>query len=217
MQDSIAMENVIIWDLIGYLAALLFLPPLLKGSRPSFKWFSLTGSLLFIVYGYTIKAYPVCVANVFVASISMIQLYRLKFEEESFKILKVNIDSEYLQLFLEHHSKDIFHYFPNFKFKPEKYVHCFYILRDMNIAGLYITSKHDDFSLNLELDFVIPGYRDFRTGTWLYEKYKSVFVDEGFKKIISPCFNRSHEKYLKKMGFELRMIDEKRQFVKSFM
>lgn len=211
------MEHALIWDLIGYLAALLFLPPLIKNARPSFKWFSLSGSLLFIFYGIVIGAYPVCLANVFVASISFVQLRRFYIKKEAFKILPINIDSKYLQLFLEYHRKDIFHFFPNFNFQPEKYIHCFYILRDMNIAGLYITSKYDEKSLNLELDYVIPGYRDFRTGKFLYQQYVDLFTDQGYGKIISPCFNRNHEKYLKRMGFELSMIDERRQFVKSFV
>lgn len=87
----------------------------------------------------------------------------------------------------------------------------------MNIAGLYITSKYEDKSLKLELDYVIPGYRDYRTGKFLYQQYVTLFTDQDYKKIISPCFNRKHEKYLKKMGFELKMIDDKRQFVKSFV
>ncbi len=210
------MDYSFFWELAGYLAALLFLPPLIWSTRPSYRWFSLIGSILFIIYGIVIKAYPVCLANLFVAIITIIYLDKTYLRKEFFKVLKTDTESYYLKEFLEHYRKDIFHYFPNFDFQPENYVHCFFILRNMNVAGLFLTSKYNENTLYLELDYVIPGYRDFRTGRFLYQKYVEAFKDQGYSRIISPCFHRNHEKYLKKMGFELRMIDEKRQFVKMF-
>ncbi|MEA3445831.1 MAG: hypothetical protein U9R19_14025 [Bacteroidota bacterium] len=210
------MDYDLLWELAGYIASLLFLPALLRSTRPSYKWFSLAGSLIFIIYGLVIKAYPVCLANVFVALITSTILYKKYFRKEFFKVLETRTDNYYLSEFLEYYKKDIFHYFPNFEFNQEKSVHCFFILRNMNFAGLFLTSKYNDSILYLEMDYVIPGYRDFRTGMFLYQQYVEVFRKQGYIGIISPCFNRKHEKYLKKMGFELSMIDEKRQFVKSF-
>jgi len=41
-----------------------------------------------------------------------------------------------------------------------------------------------------------------------------IFKEHGYKRILSHSYNRNHEKYLVKMGFQQEMIDEKRMFVK---
>ena len=210
------MEQRLIWDIVAYAATFMFLPAFFKDSRVSYKWFSLSGSLIFVIFGLFIQAYPVSIANGILVTTYLIELKKKYLNTESFKKLTVQTDSVYLNSFLEYHRKEIFYFFPNFEFEPNKYVHCFFILRDMNIAGLVLTRKYNEKILYLELDFVIPGFRDFRAGEFLYEDVKNFFIEEGYTKIISPCFNRNHEKYLKKMGFELKVIDDKRQFVKSF-
>ena len=209
------MEHKIIWELIAYLGSLLFLPSVINGARPAYKWLCLGGNLIFIVYGIVIAAYPVCAVNIFIAIINIVYLAKRHKRDEIFKILQIQADSEYLKDFLEYNRKDIFLFFPNFRFMPTTYLHCFLIFRNINISGLFITSIYDENTLKLELDYVVHRYRDYRTGEFLYQEYKYIFTEKGYTRLISPCYNRDHEKYLKRMGFELQMIDGIRQFVKK--
>jgi hypothetical protein len=54
------------------------------------------------------------------------------------------------------------------------------------------------------LDFVIPGFRDFRAGTFLFEESALYFHEKGIKRLVSDAGNARHESYLKRMAFQLR-------------
>jgi N-acetylglutamate synthase-like GNAT family acetyltransferase len=59
--------------------------------------------------------------------------------------------------------------------------------------------KKDSQSIGIKLDYVIPGYRDFKTGKYVFNK---LFSETGIKKIFAYSNNKMHINYLKKMGFE---------------
>ncbi len=208
------MNYDLIWELAGYFAALLFIPALIIQLRPFYKWFSLAGSIIFIFYGFAINAYPVCLLNTFIFIVSFVYLYKSYSKINDFKVLKINANSLYLKEFLKFYKNDIFYYFPNFEYRPKNYIHQLLILRNTSVACVFFASRYDNNTLYLELDYVIPEFRDNRIGKFIYQKHVDVFIKQGYTRIISPCFNRKHEKYLRKMGFELRTIDDKRQFVK---
>jgi len=64
-------------------------------------------------------------------------------------------------------------------------------------AGIFIGSKYDDNTLQVELDFVIPEYRDFKIGNYIYESKKDYFLKKGYSKFISFSSNDKHIAYLK--------------------
>ncbi|UTW70331.1 hypothetical protein KHA80_07270 [Anaerobacillus sp. HL2] len=66
----------------------------------------------------------------------------------------------------------------------------------------FLGSKHDENTLKVELDFVIPEYRDFKIGGFVYKDSKDIFLNKGFNRLISYSPNEKHIDYLKKMGFE---------------
>jgi hypothetical protein len=55
--------------------------------------------------------------------------------------------------------------------------------------------------LIVDLDFVIPQYRDFKIGRYLFRDHKDLFLDHGIRRIRSEPGNEKHVKYLQEMGF----------------
>jgi len=208
------MDYQLIYEWIGYVGSLLIAFAMTNNSILRLRWYSLVGNIFFVTYGILISAYPVALVNFFIAGANIYFIQKLSLKSDYLKFLNIKPSNLYLKEFLNFHGKELFSFFPNFKYFPEKYVECAFILRDMNVAGLFLASKQDETTLLVELDFVAPAYRDFRIGKFIFNQHLDYFVDHGYTRIISPCYNRNHEKYLEKVGFVIEMIDGKRMFVK---
>ncbi|MBN2540129.1 MAG: hypothetical protein JXB08_01240, partial [Bacilli bacterium] len=57
--------------------------------------------------------------------------------------------------------------------------------------------------LKIDLDYVVPNYRDFKIGRYIFTKQKALFLERGYKKLIACARNSKHKKYLQRMGFDL--------------
>ena len=165
---------------------------------------NLTGAVFFIAYGLVINAYPIAFVNGVICIVDLYYLYDIFKVKEYFRILEVDNDSDYLNYFLEFHAKDIKKFIPSFIFTTGDYKTVFFILRNSIPAGLIYTHRKSDNSLFIELDFVIPGYRDLKIGKYVY---KNIFKKTKADKLFSYPGNTKHELYLRKMGFEETELD----------
>lgn len=186
---------------VGYLASVIIAVSLLMSSLVKLRWLNLVGSFLFAVYGFMINALPVGLINTIIIFINVYYLYRIYTFKEYFKLIEITQNSEYLNNFFSFYKDDIKKFFPKFNFEIEKAPVRFYILRNMVAAGVFIASEYDKESLFIDLDFVMPEYRDFKIGTFIFEYNEQYFLEMGYKRLISYAYNGKHNSYLKRMGF----------------
>jgi hypothetical protein len=165
---------------------------------------NLTGAVFFAAYGLIKAVYPVFFVNGFIAFVDLYYLYDIFKAKEYFKILEMDNDSDYLNYFLNFHALEIKKYIPSFIYTHRKDNTIFFILRNSIPAGLIITQRRGDNSFFIELDFVIPGYRDLKIGKYVY---KNIFNKTGADRLFSYPGNAKHEDYLRKMGFEKDELD----------
>jgi len=159
---------------------------------------NLIGAIIFTIYGLLIGALPVAIVNGFICLVDIYYLYDIFKAKEYFKVLEVMHDSEYLHYFLNFHKDEIKKYMPSFSFNGNDNSIVFFILRNSIPAGLICATKKSDDSLFIEIDFVIPGYRDLKIGKYVYQ---NIFAEKKIKKIYSNPGNAKHDSYLQKMGF----------------
>ena len=88
--------------------------------------------------------------------------------------------------------------FSNASSKPQL---AFFVLRNLVPAGLFIGESRDKDSLFVKLDFVIPGYRDFKIDQFVYSEKAEFFKEKGFQKIYAEPGDKKHEDYLRRIGF----------------
>jgi hypothetical protein len=203
---------------LGYLASLIVLISLLMSSIIKLRWINLLGSSLFSLYGFLLGALPVGLMNLGIAIINiyyLVKIYSASAKKEYFKILSIESDSEYFNHFLNFYKEGLKKFADPSKLKANTYVVSFYILRNMVPAGVFLGSKHDENTLKVELDFVIPEYRDFKIGSFVYEDSKDYFLDKGYNRLISYSSNNEHIEYLRKMNFEEKEENGIRFFEKS--
>lgn len=200
---------------LGYLASLLVLISLLMNSIIKLRWINLLGSGIFSLYGFLIGALPVGFMNLGIVLINIYHLVKIYRSKEYFKILPIEGNSQYFNYFLDFYKSEIEKYSDKSKFHISNFDVSFYILRNMVPAGLFIGSRYNEDTLNVELDFVIPEYRDFKIGTYVFEHNKRYFTDKGYSKFISFSSKDEHIKYLKKMGFKESIENNRKCFIKS--
>jgi GNAT superfamily N-acetyltransferase len=194
---------------LGYLSSIIVAISLLMSSIIRLRWYNLAGSILFAIYGYMIKAAPVAAINTIVIFINLYYLYKIYTEKEYFKLVEINEENNYVKSFFDFYKNDIAKYFPDFKFTMAGASVSFFILRNMVPAGVFVASEHDKESLVINLDFVIPAYRDFKIGKFIFEYNERYFKDKGYKKLFCYVSNKEQNAYLKKMGFKKDYQDGK--------
>jgi hypothetical protein len=183
-------------------------------STKKLRWINLFGSLTFVVYAILNKTYPVAMLNFFTAIANIYYLVKIYTNKAYFNILKIQKNNEYIEYFVDHNREDLNKFYQDVKvdFKDAEY--SFYILRDIMPVGVFVANKYDEKTLKVELDYVIPSYRDFKAGTYIYEKNKDLFLDKGYEKLITFSDHPKHDQYLTRMGFEeIDQADNKKTFL----
>ena len=196
------MDQQMVLEIVGYAASVLVAVSLMMSSILKLRLINLVGSLAFTVYGVLIHAYPVAAVNALIVLINLYYLRQMMGSREFFKLLRVDPGSEYLRYFLDFHRAEIARFFPGFAHAPGGEGQLtFFVLRDLVPAGLFIGERRPGGALLVVLDFVIPQFRDFKTGRYLFSAQADFFRGHGITEILSPAGNREHAAYLRRMGF----------------
>lgn len=195
------MDRQLLYEVIGYVASALVAVSLMMSSILRLRLINLVGSAVFAVYGLLIQAYPVAAMNGFIVLINLFYLYRMLRTREYFRLLSVEPNSQYLRQFLHYYEREIHRFLPGFAYTPAADNLTVFVLRDMVPAGLFIGRREAGGTLCVTLDFVIPQYRDFKIGRYLFQEEREFFRSRGFREIESEPGNREHAAYLRRMGF----------------
>ncbi len=190
-----------IYELIGYVASALVAISLMMSSILKLRIINLAGSAVFTAYGLLIGSYPVAVVNLFIVGINLFYLSQMFGSKEFFRLLQVAADSEYLRYFLNFHQQEIRRFLPGFSYHPSDSQLTLFVLRDLLPAGVFIGEPAGTSTLRVKLDFVIPGYRDFKIGNFLFSEQSEFFRARGIEQIVSEPGTAEHAKYLRRMGF----------------
>lgn len=194
------MDTATLYELIGYVGSGLVVVSLMMRSLLRLRAVNLVGAAIFTIYGVLIDAPPVWAVNGAIVLIDIYHLWRmLRSDDDAFDILEVAPDSEYLERLLRFHREDIARYQPEFdRVGPQHRV--FLILRDMLPVGVFAARADDDSTAVVDLDYVIPGYRDLKPGSFLYRD-ADVQHRLGVERITSRPGTAAHERYLERVGF----------------
>lgn len=194
--------------LIGYLGSALVVASLTMRSIMRLRLIGLAGALTFVAYGYLIDAWPIVLTNVVIVVIHLAFLREIYTATEYFKVIEVRPDSPYLELFLDTHGPEIEATWPDFGRHRSDRQLALFVLRDLVPAGLFVADIEGESTLKLRLDFVIPGYRDFKVGRYLYRTGN--LHDKGFRAIVAETANPQTIEYLIRMGFRPTAADGQR-------
>lgn len=196
------MNSSFVYELIGYAASLLVAFSLTMKSLQKLRIVNMIGAVVFIAYGLLIGAFPVAFLNTLILGVNVYNLWQMWQQKDYFTLMQVRADSAYLKKFLEFYRTEISEFVPTYQFKPADDQIVVFILRNMLPVGVVIV-KPEGEEARIFLDFVIPGYRDFRAGKFLLEESAEFYRQLGIQRLSTASGSKRHETYLQRMGFKL--------------
>lgn len=197
------MELSFVYELIGYAGSLLVAVSLMMKSLVRLRVINMIGAVFFILYGLLIGAVPVAFLNGLILCVNIYNLWQMWQQKDYFTLMEVRAESAYLKRFLDFYRREILEFIPTYLFKPKPDQLVLFVLRNMLPVGVLIV-KPENETAHIFLDFVIPGYRDFRAGKFLFDESAEFFRQHGVTRLISDSGDPRHKTYLRRMGFVLQ-------------
>lgn len=188
-------------EAFGYAASVVVAISLMMSSLLRLRWWNLAGSSAFAVYGLLIQAHPVAVLNAFIALVNVYYLVHLYRRREHFQAIPLGEDSPYLARVLEAHGEEIARIFPGFRHRPSSERMGLCVLRDLVPVSFLLGTLEGDGTLDVELDYALPPYRDLRPGGFLFQERPDLFQDQGVRRLRASAADRTHAEYLRRVGF----------------
>ncbi len=199
----------------GYLASLCLIIALLVNNDLKFRWFNTFGNIFFIVYAIVLNAVPVLITNLLLLGINAYYLIKVYRRQENFDMLSFRGDEKMAQKFVQFYQGDIACYFPSFAPALLQDNFNFVVTRDLVIANMFSAKVLANGDAMVALNYTLQKYRDYKVGTYIFEKEKDFMIANGVKRIVyTDVPNKNHRQFLKVMGFEETMIGEKNCFAK---
>lgn len=199
----------------GYLASLCLIIALLVSNDLKFRYFNTAGNIFFITYAIILQAYPVLLTNLILLVINLVYLVKVYQRKEVFDLLEFKGDEKLARQFLHFYKNDINSYFPQFEPAMMQGNLNFVITRDLVIANMF-SAKIENGDAEVLLNYTVLKYRDYKVGTFLFEKEKDFLISKGINRIVyTHVDNKNHGRFLKVMGFTPAVINDKNCLVKN--
>ena len=189
-------------EMLGYLGTVLVAISLMMPSLVRLRLINSVGSVVFVVYGILIHAYPVAALNGFIFCINAFHLIRMYRQKDYLHLLEISHDSAYLNSLLDFYQDEIRQIYPGYVHDSQAGHPTYLILRNMVPAGIIIYQMNGK-QANILLDYVIPMYRDFRVGRFFYHDKAGYFHSQGIESFVDEPGRPTHTRYLERMGFHL--------------
>lgn len=205
--ENLLSEQTI--DIIGYFASLFVAISLSLRSVWKMRWINLIGCLLFTFYGILLKAWPLAIANGYISLMNVWYLIDLSKATACFKIDELeNIGENYFDKFYKFYEDDIRSFFPAISYDDLKKAKTHIMFRNMIPVGVFAYNMENEDTAQVLMDYVVPKFRDFKFGSYLYERKSYIFRDKKIAKLKVKTSVLAHEKYLLKLGFKKSQKNE---------
>ena len=200
----------------GYLASLCLVISLVVNNDLKFRWFNSIGCLAFIIYAVFLSAIPVLITNSILLCINIYYLLKIYTKQENFDLLEVKGDEQLASKFLDFYWNDIATYFPRFKAEEVANNLNFMVTRDMVMANMFSAKLSTSGDAVVSLNYTLRKYRDYKVGTFIFEKEKAYLLSKGVKRIVyDEVSNKGHLDFLKVNGFTLQPVSGKECYVRE--
>ena len=184
------------WEVVGYAGTALVILSMTMTSVTKLRVLNICGSVLSTVYAVLGSAWPIVIMNTCLIAINVFHLVRDFTRKKNFGHVRLDAEDPTVAYFLSVHKKDIEKYFPEYTLTPHKTTEIHMIYVGAEAVGMLVGTMVVD-CYSIEMDYVIPKYRDVAVGRFLFPALK----EEGVNMLTSPKGNAAHERYMKKLGF----------------
>jgi hypothetical protein len=190
-------------DLVGWGGSALVVFSLLQTRILRLRVLNLIGCVVLVGFNAAIAVWPMVGMNAVLAVINGVHLWRLvrhRHDEGEYAVLEVTGSDAYLKHVLVTNERDISRYNPDFDADAVDSRYAFLVQHGERTVGVVLADDAGDGRAQVDLDYVLPEYRDFTPGEFVFRR-SDVFTRHGFRQVIAAPEMRDAAGYLPRIGF----------------
>ncbi|GAA2833120.1 YgjV family protein [Kribbella solani] len=190
-----------VWSIVGWGGSALVVLSLLQTRILRLRILNLVGCVILVAFNAIVGVWPMVGMNAVLAVINVVHLWRLlrhRHDETEYQVLQVGETDAYLGYILDRHRKDITRFNPGFSAGTSPYA--FLVQHGDRTVGVVLAHDAGTGRAQIDLDYVVPKYRDFTPGEFVYRR-SDVFTQHGFRQVLAPPRMRDSARYLSNLGF----------------
>jgi hypothetical protein len=191
-------------DLLGWAGSALLVYSVLQTRILRLRLFNCVASALLVIFNAAIAVWPMVGLNVALTAINgyyIVRLLRGRHDPRTYEVAEVQPTEGYLRHLLHSFETDIRRFNPGFTPSEADGAEFGYVvLTGAETVGVVLARDGGDGSALVDLDYVLPKYRDFCPGEFVYRR-SGVFAARGYRRVMAPPRMLGAEDYLTKVGF----------------
>lgn len=195
-----------VWlEAIGWAGSAVLVWSLWQARVLRFRALNLAASVVLAGYNAVLAVWPMVAMNAVIALIDLYHLARLvrtRDDEHTYEVVEVGPNEDYLRHVLRRHAEDIERHNPGFLWDgaaPGR--SAFLVVRDSETVGVVLLSDAGGGTARVELDYVLPRFRDFSVGKFVYRR-DGLLASRGFRRLVAPTDRMVDARdYFPRVGF----------------
>jgi hypothetical protein len=191
-------------DILGWAGSALLVYSVLQTRILRLRFFNCVASVLLLIFNAAIHVWPMVGLNLALTAINgfyIVRLVRGRHDSRSYQVVEVLPTEGYLRHLLHSFDTDIQRFNPGFSTSDADGAEFgSLILTGAETVGVVLARDAGDRSAQVELDYVLPKYRDFTPGEFVYRQ-GGPFTSRGYQRVIAPPDMLGADAYLPKIGF----------------
>jgi hypothetical protein len=177
-------------DAIGWCGSALLIFSVMQARVLRFRVLNLLACVVLAGFNAALAIWPMVAMNLALCLINLWHIRALlatRHDEESYDVLEVGADDEYLRHVLRIHGADILKFQPDLVWDgaaPGSLA--FLVQRGDETVGVVLIRDEGDGVARVQLDYVTPKYRDFSPGEFVWRR-STALRERGFTSVVTPA------------------------------
>jgi hypothetical protein len=190
-------------DVVGWAGSALLIYSVMQARVLRFRVLNLGACVVLTGFNAALGIWPMVAMNVALCVINLWHIRRLvgtRHDDQTYEVLEVGPQDEYLRHVLRVHGPDILRYQPDFAWDgAAPGAVAFLVQHGDETVGVVLVHDGGDGVARVVLDYVTPRFRDFSPGEFVWRR-SSVLRDRGFRTVITP--QNMVAPYYARLGFQ---------------
>ncbi|WP_203336826.1 hypothetical protein [Nocardioides limicola] len=174
-------------DALGWTGTAILVISLMQARVLRFRVLNLAGSVLLLAFNGLLQIWPMVALNALLAVINVwftVKLLRTRHDTATYQVVQVRTDDGLLEHLLRLRAEDIAEHQPDFDVGAlAERDYAFVVVAETQLVGVVLLDGDGDTAV-VRLDYVLPAYRDFTPGEFVWRR-SSMLAEHGFRRVLT--------------------------------
>ena len=199
------MPSSVVVEVVGWVGSALLVVSLLQTRLMRLRTLNAIASAILVGFNWAIGVWPMVAMNVVLLGINLwaiAKLLRSRHDARTYEAVPISVDEPFLRRLLARHAQDITRFNPDLPADvPGAAEHAFLVSSGDEVVGVVLSrAAADPAEQQVVLDYVLPPYRDFTPGEFVFRP-DGPFAATGARRVVASPGMTASERYLQAVGF----------------